>query len=738
VKRLISLASVLLVVLLTAAAAGAGTRTESDGGTATPGIDTGSALVQLKGDPLATYEKTKPPHGKKVDFASSTVKSYRAQLNNLRNDFKQWLQQNAPAAKVTGEFDIALNAVGVKLNGVSLGTIASAPMVERAQHEAVYRPLAHEDPDLALVKALQAWAAGGNTAAAKGAGVEVAIVDSGIDVTHPCFSDGNPANDGRFTNDKVIVAEVHNNQAGSRGYTPEDLNSHGTHVAGTVACNEHTPALVHGVDIDAAPDGYEPSGVAPQAKLGNFNVFPAEDGNARSEDIVDALESAYEQGFDVANMSLGGNSSGIDDLLAMATDNLDRANMVIAVAAGNSGPGFSTIESPGKAERALTAGAYTVGHFVGAGITTQDGSGPFGGATGDFAVVTQDLTAPLGVVTGTGAAGLSQACSALPAGSLTGKIALVARGTCVFSLKIRNAQDAGAVATIVVNNVGGDPIAMGLGGIPNEPTIPAYMVSMADGTTLATKNGQNTTIPAALSYFNTTNDNIMAGFSSWGPTDVDFRVKPDAVAPGVNVLSSQPAWTCDPDGPAGPPAEGCWAFFQGTSMATPHLAGIAAVVRSQNQDWDASQVRSAIVNTATRTGTLNSTASAEQLNANIIGAGRADASNAVAAKVALDPVSLSFGALPSGSGQSTSKTITVSSLGGSVSSVAIAEQAVYNAAGTKITGSGVTYSASYANGMITVTMTAAKGATAGGHQATLIVRDTGGEIAHAVVYTLIK
>ena len=733
-------------MLLTAAVAGAGTRGESDGGTTTPSVDTGSALVQLKGDPLATAEKTKPAKGKKVDFSSNTVKSYRAQLNQLRNEFKQWLQKNAPAANVTGEFDIALNAVSVKLNGVSLGTIASAPMVARAQHQAVYRPLAHEDPDLALVKAMQAWTAVGGEASA-GEGVEVAIVDTGIDATHPCFDGYGDTTPSPLTNGKVIFAGVYNNKAANKGWTPEDLNGHGTHVAGTVACDAHTPALVHGVDIDAAPDGYEPSGVAPAAKLGNFNVFPGDDADARSEDIVDALEDAYERGFDVANMSLGGGSQGMDDLLAHATDNLDRANMVVAVAAGNSGPGFSTIESPGKAARALTAGAYTVGHFVGAAITTEDGGGPYGGATGDFNTVEEDLELPLEVVLGTNAAdtaptsGLNTACTPLAADSLDGKIALIARGVCTFSAKILTAQNAGAEAVIVVNNVGGDPIAMGFAPLPVEPVVPAYMVSLADGLELKDKDDQDTTIPEDLSYFNTENDNIMAGFSSWGPTDVDFRVKPDTIAPGVNVLSSQPAWTCDPEGAEGPPAEGCWAFFQGTSMATPHLAGIAAVVRGEHPTWWAWEVRSAIVNTSVRAGTRNSSATAEQLNSNIIGAGRADAEAAVKAAVSLDPVSLSFGAVPSGSGQSVTKTIDVTNLiAGAAASANDAEYAVYGANGAKIaTGSGVNYTTSYANGVITVRMDAARGATAGGHQATIIVRNAAGaEIAHAVVYTLIK
>ena len=162
---------------------------------------------------------------------------------------------------------------------------------------------------------------------------------------------------------------------------------------------------------------------------------------------------------------------------------------------------------------------------------------------GDFNTVEADLTAPLGVVFEGGV--LGQACSALPPGSLAGKIALISRGTCTFSTKIRNAQDAGAVAALIVNNVPGAPTAMGQDGTPNQPTIPAYMVSLADRDALVAADGLSATIGAALQYsYNPVNDNFMAAFSSQGPTDVDFRVKPDVVAPGVNVLSSIPLSFC--------------------------------------------------------------------------------------------------------------------------------------------------------------------------------------------------
>jgi subtilisin family serine protease len=356
-----------------------------------------------------------------------------------------------------------------------------------------------------------------------------------------------------------------------------------------------------------------------------------------------------------------------------------------------------------------------VPHFVGSPMTV--GGTSFGLASGDFATVSSDLTAPLGVVLS--GSSLSTACSSLTAGSLTGKIAVISRGACTFSTKIRNAQAAGAVAAVVVNNVAGDPVAMAQDGTANQPTIAAYMTSLANRSALIAANGQAATIGATLQYFLTTNVDIMAGFSSQGPTDVDFRVKPDVVAPGVNVLSSVPATAC-----GAPP---CFAFFQGTSMATPHLAGSAAVVRGQHPDWSAAQIRSAIVNTAEQ-GVLRSFNTATPVSdVNIIGAGRENLDNAVQASVALDPVSVSFGAIPSGSGQTKTATVQLS-IGSGPFAVSVGSS----------TGTGVTYSASLAGSTITVTMSADKRASAGDHQATLRVLRGGAEVAHAAVYTLIK
>jgi len=686
-------------------------------------IDNSSVLVQLSGDPLSTSVKTKPLKGKKIDFNNNTTKSYRAQLVAVRNNFKQWLQANAPKAKVTGEFDISLNAVAVELNGEAKATIARAPQAIRVEYQGLYYPNA-DDPDLALIHAVQAWAANGGAANA-GTEIKVAIIDSGIDIQHPCFSDaGYPAKtqlgDRSFTNNKVIAAKVFSNKTKRLGLTPAPSDYHGTHVAGTAACNYNTPAVVEGASIP-----YGVSGVAPRALLGNYNIFPGTITNARSEDILNALETSYADGFDIANMSVGGGANGAQDLVSVAVNALDQANMVVAVAGGNSGPGNFTVQSPGSAARALTAGASSVPHYVGAPVTVN--AQKIGALAGEFETVASDLTAPLTVVfDGTN---VSFGCSAFPAGSLSGKIVLLQRGTCGFTTKIGNAQAAGALAVLVMNNRPGDPAQMSTDGTPNQPTVPAYMVSQADGTTLIGANGSTIKIGAAMEYFSTTNANFMYDASSEGPTDVDFRVKPDVVAPGVSVLSSVPSFLCG--GPA------CFEFHQGTSMAAPHLAGSAAIVRQQHPTWSAAQVRSAIVNTADQGVLKDALTGALETDFNVTGAGRENLLSAVNAKVALDPVSVSFGSMPSGSGQKRTYKVALSNLTTGTKTFSLSVGPNGGGASYAVSPSSVSLGAG-ASATVTVTMTVNKGSAPGSRQALLSVKSGGIEVAHAVVYTIIK
>ena len=107
---------------------------------AAPTVAKAYALVQLKGAPLSTSAKTKPAHGKKVDYTSAATKAYRAQLAALRNDFKAWLHKAAPKAQIVKGYDLALNAVAVRLNGTSLATIRQSTLVARAEYGASTGP----------------------------------------------------------------------------------------------------------------------------------------------------------------------------------------------------------------------------------------------------------------------------------------------------------------------------------------------------------------------------------------------------------------------------------------------------------------------------------------------------------------------------------------------------------------------------------------------------------------------
>lgn len=648
----------------------------SDAAAAAPGQDRTSVIVQLTGDPLSTSADVDRNGKGQANLNGKATRAERADLAQERKAFTSWLRKNAPKAKVTSTYDISLNAVAVKLNGTDIDTLRSAPSVSDVSYQQVYTPLGHEDPQLARIDAPEGWAAAGATTAESdpstwaGFGIKVGIVDTGIDPDHPCFDDtGYPevdqAGDTDHTNNKVIVARVFNEQAKRLGDTVEDLNGHGTHVAGTVACNLHTPANVGGADIP-----YDPSGVAPGAMLGNYVVFPGPDSSARTEDIVNALEAAAMDGMDVINMSLGGGYHGQQDLGTRAVDNLDRNGIVVAVAAGNDGPGSFTVGSPGSAERALTVGASSVGHYVGVPILSGEAQISVG-AIGDFPVPEAPLTAPLNVVENADGT-LGAACTPITE-DLSGDIALISRGACTFSTKVYHAEQAGAVGVIIVNDAAGDPSAMAID--PTYPTtIPAVMAPLADKEALMALDGQEVTMGSDLAYTYTGNDDIQAQFSSSGPVRVSYRVKPDVVAPGQNILSAQPMEFCA--GEAWAETEGCWAFYSGTSMATPHVAGMAAVVLDAHGDWEPWAVRSAIANTAKVDAVYNfEEITQTETDVQRVGNGLADLDAAVTAPVVLDRTTLSFGAVPGGSGQVSTLPVTVTNVSDSAQTLPVSVEA---------------------------------------------------------------
>jgi minor extracellular serine protease Vpr len=633
----------LLTTFSTALLASTASNATADNFSTGAADDTTSAIVQLTGNPVSTNPSTKPAPGKKINFNSSTVKSYRAQLAAERNTFRQWLQANAPKAVITSQYDISLNAVAVQLNGTPLATIASAPMVQQVQYNALYHPDLSQS--YKIINASGAWAAAGGRANA-GAGIKIGDIDTGIDQNHPFFDAagfsypaGFPKCDAadstthtrdancKYVSAKVIVAKVFYNKAKVSGLDAQAVQDHGTHTAGIAAGVTGKTAVVSGVSIG------DMSGIAPGAWLGNYNVFPGGVTNARSEDILNAVEAAIVDGMDVLNLSLGGSphlgtAAGMD-VLSIGLDDAVDAGLVVAVAAGNSGPGAYTVESPGRSPNVITVGASTNQHFIGEPFTYS--STTIGAAVGDF----PPLPTSSYSLFDTG----NNACTSVSA-SAAGKLAIVNRGACTFSTKVRNAIAAGAIAVLVVNNVAGDPTAMAKDGLGGD-NLPAVMIGLNEGAALRASGATTASAVATLNEFITANADILAGFSSQGPTTPDLLIKPDLTSVGVNVLSSVTcvgkSITCGD--------EGSWEFFSGTSMATPHIAGSAAVLLGLHPGWSPAQVKSALVNRAdlvvkdAQTGTHDIGPTAQ-------GAGRENLTLAAGGTTWLSAASASFGRVP--------------------------------------------------------------------------------------------
>ena len=670
-RRLAALAATL-VLALSATGAAAAPPASRDARPSTAVLDKSSAIVVLKAQPLSTYDgkvagyaKTRPSSGK-LNPNSAAAKKYLGYLRTKHTAFAKWLQTNVPSAKVTSHYYTTLNAVAVKLNGNAIGKLRANADVLTVEYNALYRPTMSQSKD--IINATAAWAAAGGRADA-GRGIKIGIIDSGVDPRHPFFDPtgfsyppGFPKCDaantagGACTNvsPKVIAARVFynkNNQTRYDALPIADVGSHGTHVAGTAAGVTGKTAIVEGVEIDNM------SGVAPGAWIGNYNVFPGEVLDARSEDILNAVEAAVLDGMDVLNLSLGGGYRGNNDLLAKGLDTAVAAGVVVVTSAGNEGPGGFTVGSPGRARNIITVGASTNNHFVGQPMSYTGGTAR--GAVGDF---DSFPSGTFGIVD-TGGTGCTAA--AITA-NVTGKVALINRGTCTFSEKVAAAKADGAIGVIIINNVAGDPTAMGATeGFDDD--IPAVMISKADGAALRASGATSVTVAATFSEFITENGDIAAGFTSQGPTFVDFGIKPDLTSVGVNVLSSE---ACDTDGPCG--NDGDWAFYNGTSMASPHVAGSAAVLLDIHPTWTPAQIKSALVNTSDLV-VRNAFDAATTVGPMVQGAGRQDLSEANLTDVTFSPTSASFGRINASRTNPTSMAIRVTNLTGTARTFNVAE-----------------------------------------------------------------
>ncbi len=590
---------------------------------------------------LAGYPATQPATGHKLDLSSAASMRYQGLLGMEHANYKAWLHSNAPQVQVLREYTLAFNGVAVQLNGASVNSLTHGPDAVDAEASWLYQPTM--DFSNPIIGSPEVWSqivpsATDTSSLFSGlyenlASIKVGVIDAGILDTHPfiasCRADNPVVHRGPYFSGMPFGIPI--------------VNDHGTHVAGTIGGCLMTdePNLGGGQLMPYASSadslGYL-SGVAPGVTLYDYNVFPGmgvgyyqKQGSAFSQDIMQAVEDSVRDGIDVISLSLGGGVQGPHDLLAEAINGAVDAGTIAVVAAGNAGPNLMTVESPGTAANAITVAASSDPHFPAVPVS-PDGQGPYPGVPGDFAKFAGTVTASYAWTTPKGA------CSQVT-NDLTGKIAVINRGTCSFSTKIRNAQQAHAVGVIMNNSVAGDPTAMAQDGTPNQPTIPAIMVANDVGPKFAASGGTVTIDGSSIQEFVSPFKDVIASFSGRGPTPYNFLLKPDVTAPGVNVLSS--VWSLDTS--SGTPVyTPYYAFFQGTSMATPHVTGSVVLLLAQHPGWSPEEVKSALVNNAKRP-VYSTVAMTSGANALARGGGRLDIPAATSAPVSLYPASLSFG-----------------------------------------------------------------------------------------------
>ena len=600
-------------------------------------------IVQLADDPAAAYTgnvqgyaATKPSLGAKYNSGAAGVQAYVGYLNNRRTA----VLSTVPAVTTLHRYSVAFNGFSAKLTAAEVATLKSNPAVIAVSLDTPRTLDTSRTPAF-----LNLTSPGGlHTNNIKGEGVIIGMVDGGITPEHPSFSDkvdaaGKPIPSqqagtvvysalpaGRFKgscqagpgikasdcNNKLVGAQAFRKGFDASGLTlipddfasPRDADGHGTHTTATSGGNEGVAAFLNGNPAGTI------SGIAPRARVATYkvcwmyrNIEPR--ATCFGSDSVAAIDQAVADGVDVLNFSISGTRTNYLDSVEVAFLSAADAGVFVAASAGNSGPANTVAHmSPWL----TTVAASTHDRLNVATITLGNGatySGPSLQASGL-------TTNPLILSTEAGLAGANptevRLCYAavdtlngvavLDPAKIAGKIVVCDRGTTPRTNKSLAVQQAGGVGMILTNNPTGSlnddahfVPTVHVSTAATRTAIRTYAAGGA-GTASFSPGVQATGVIAP----------VMADFSSRGPSLANPNIlKPDITAPGVNILaaySPSNALTGAILGGAYPaPA---FNAISGTSMSSPHIAGMAALLKGANPGWTPALVKSALMTTASQ------------------------------------------------------------------------------------------------------------------------------------------
>jgi subtilisin family serine protease len=566
----------------------------------------GYYIVQLAADPIATYDggvsgldATTPDAGETIDFEAAAVEEYGDFLAEERADVIADF-----GVEPLVEYDTVLNGFAAELTGEEARELAASDEVLSVVPDVIYQPTGAVDTTgfMDLSGGDGAWEEEFGSPKRAGEGVIVGVLDTGIWPENPALAplsdprdqdiidakwngecvtgvDEDPAGNIECNN-KLIGARYYDSRGmAADGYaSPRDEDGHGTHTATTAAGNYKTKVVVDGEKIGTF------SGMAPAARVAAYKVCW---GGCASADINKAIEDAVRDGVDVINFSIG--STGTPEFLdstAWAFRAAAQAGVFVAASAGNDGP-TSTVDhqEPWTTTVAASSHDQTFRAELEFGRTEIEVAGLVGEAEWPVKLAVDaayDDADPAAAAT----------CNAdtLDPAKTEGYAIVCVRGN-TFTDNANRVFAAGGVAMIVV-----DQFERGPANVVTSQAVPVLHVSYADGQELAEwiASQSDPEVEVETAGLEDQNAPVMAAFSSNGPGLASGQdlLKPDITAPGVEVLAG-----ITPDNHAG----NDFATAQGTSMASPHVAGLAALMVSAHPDWSPMAIKSAMMTTSYQT-----------------------------------------------------------------------------------------------------------------------------------------
>ena len=589
------------------------------------GAPTDIYIVVLADAPVVAYEggiaglpATQPAKGTKVDPNNNNVKKYVAHLDRQHRDLLASVGAGADA--IVYDYHFSLNGVAAVLTSAQAAKLSTNPAVQSLQLDQLKHVTTDTSPTfLGLNAPGGLWSDLGGQGMA-GEDVIVGVIDTGIWPEHPSFSDQLDLSDPegasgkrnlaygpppagwhgtcqsgeqwshRDCNNKLIGARYFMAGMGRHGVgmteykSARDADGHGTHTASTAAGNAGVQAAIFGRPFGTI------SGIAPRSRVAAYKA--CWDVGCFTTDLTAAIDAAVADGVDVINYSIGSDTPSIS--LAAGSDDIAFLNaasvgVFVANSAGNAGPGDDTVGSPAVTPWLTTVGASTHDRTFEATATLGNGASVTG------ASVTEGVgTSPLIDAGAAAAPGVdaedAELClpGSLDPAAVGGKIVLCLRGTNARVEKSHVVGAAGGVGMILYNP--NDVMAL----VTDNHWVPSVHISFTDGLVVkayAATAGATASISPGVAV--PTQGSVMADFSSRGENlAAEDIIKPDVTAPGVNILAGNTPTPFDSR-----PGQ-LFQSISGTSMSSPHVAGLAALLKDLHPDWDAEFIKSALMTTA--------------------------------------------------------------------------------------------------------------------------------------------